>query len=156
MNNYFICVQYRYHDSDEIFLASDLITADSRNEALGKALEQQDHLSGKTFVLKYNIMKTDLVKVDNMEGYQWDSAESSWKALIHMSHLTIMRGVDEFLGMGQKIQAIKHLREYLKPYVGLKGCKLIVEERDRQIAQNPLIRTALPNLIERFKTLGIP
>jgi hypothetical protein len=152
MDNYFVCVQYKYADNGDTFLASGHVQANSEAEALGQALVLQGYLNGGTYVMQhYSILKTKLVDESFREGYQWDIAEKAWNKLIEMSHLAIMMGVDRYLGEGKKINAIKHLREFLKPYVGLKECKLIVEERDRQLAQNPLLRTSLPKLIERFR-----
>jgi len=150
--NYFVCVQYKYPDSHQTFFMSTTVEASSDEEALGRALVKQGRLNGGMdgyTLVGYDIMGTNMVDPENsMTGYKWECAITSFRNWVKICGSIIMQGVDQYLDENKKINAIKYLREYCSPYIGLKGCKEIVEQRMVELRQDANFRSSLSKLIE--------
>jgi ribosomal protein L7/L12 len=123
-------------------------------EALGLALEEVN-VGPSLFVADYTIKEMTLDDVSTDAERQLEIVEETFFNLLEISSMSIMQKVHNCLSetnvgvrdFPNKIPAIKLLREHIKPFIGLKNCKEIVELWIDEIMDD-MPKTSLINVVK--------
>ena len=148
------------HNTHAMF-SSIIHNAENKYDALGQALNEVN-VGPSLYIADYIIEGFDPTKVGKTDAErQIEIAEETFFILLEISSMTIEQKIHATLietnpgnpELPNKIPAIKFLREHLKPFIGLKSCKEIVEFWISEI-QDDMPKTPLTNLV-RMK-MGYP
>ena len=157
---YFVSLSVLTENNNLPQLFTDVFTnAENETDALGQSIvllrRSMNNIAIVDFaVYEYQHEKTQ--KVNDLER-TLEITTGTFLNLIDISAITIMQNVHKLLldtnegaedRLPNKIPAIKLLREHLKPYIGLKGCKEIVEQWIDEILMGRS-KTGLINIVRQ-------
>lgn len=157
---YFVSLSVLTENNNLPQLFTDVMTAaENETDALGQAIillrRSINNIAIVDFdVYEYQVEKTQ--KINDLER-TIEITTGTFLNLIDISAITIMQNVHHCLletnrkneeQLPNKIPAIKLLREHLKPFIGLKGCKEIVEQWIDEITTGRT-KTGLINIVRQ-------
>jgi hypothetical protein len=131
--------------------------AENETDALGQAIVMLRGSMNSMAIVDFDVYEYEhekSVKIRDLER-TIEITQGTFLNLLDISALTIMQNVHHCLietnegrehDLPNKIPAIKLLRENLKPYIGLKGCKEIVEHWIDEITTHRT-KTGLINIV---------
>lgn len=169
MNNqtiYFVSLSVLTENNNLPQLFTDVMTAaENETDALGQSIVLLRRHLTNIAIVDFDVFEYQVEKLEKIKDLERtiEITQGTFLNLLDISAITIMQNVHHCLletnreneeRLPNKIPAIKLLREHLKPYIGLKGCKEIVEQWITEISSNRS-KTGLINIVhERLKGNG--
>lgn len=160
MDKVFFVTFNMYNTINEDYCLKGLVINDATTpeEALGLAIAKTT-INSMNMMTDYSIQMFE-PKEENTRYYEHalNISLETFFTLLEISEMTIMKNVHSLLLEGGpelklKIPAIKALREHMKPHLGLKSCKEIVDLWVSEL-QDGMSKTSLVKLAKRHLGIG--
>jgi hypothetical protein len=156
---YFVSLSVITRNNEHAQLFTDVVdTAENETDALGQAIVHLRRNLNDMAIVDFDVFEYEHEKSDRLRDLERtiELTQQTFLNNLDISAITIMQNVHKLLietnegrehDMPNKIPAIKLLREHLKPYIGLKGCKEIVEHWIDEITTHRT-KTGLINIVQ--------